>query len=185
MAKRGSPSNAEVTQNAIGKTGTKTRMMVSPVNGAQTPVGSKPGYGGKPGRSGRKRDEFRQKLTEIVGKRTGFVADVVDGKVMQRAEFPLLMVARHVRCAENEDHEIVPLNPETAGLVTIVGEVSASVKDRISALDFGAKYGVGTLKEVSVEDVRGRVRQTLDVIRGALPADQADAIIASIRPLWV
>ena len=74
---------------------------------------------------------------------------------------------------------------EELAMLTIVGDVSASVKDRLSALDYGAKYGAGTLKEVSVENVRERVRATLDAIREALPADQADAIIATIRPLWV
>lgn len=159
-------------------------MMVSPVNGAQTPVGSKPGFGGKPGRSGRKKDEFRAKLTEIVNKRTGFVAEVVDGKVMQRAEIPLHAILPHVHCPKCQG-PMLANDAVELGLLTIDGMVSASVKDRLTALDFGAKYGVGALKEVSVEDVRERVRQTLDVIRGALSADKADAIIADIRPLWV
>lgn len=63
-------------------------------------------------------------------------------------------------------------------------EISADISDRIKAIDMLAKYGLGTLKEVSVENVRERVQATLTVIRQHTSPDQAITIINALRPLW-
>lgn len=62
--------------------------------------------------------------------------------------------------------------------------ISADVGDRIKAIDQLAKYGLGAMKEVSVENVRDRVGQTLDVIYARCSAKQAAAIVAELRPIW-
>lgn len=60
----------------------------------------------------------------------------------------------------------------------------ASVTDRLRAMEILAKYGLGTLKEVSVENVRERVANTLDVIREHCSPEQATSIITALRPVW-
>lgn len=56
--------------------------------------------------------------------------------------------------------------------------------DRLRALDFLARYGLGLLQELSVEQVRERVRRTLEAIWDALPAEQAAPIIDTLRRVW-
>ncbi|HEX5409194.1 MAG TPA: hypothetical protein VFW89_05435 [Gemmatimonadaceae bacterium] len=47
------------------------------------------------------------------------------------------------------------------------------------------RYGLGTVRELSVDEVREQLRRTIDVIRQELPADQAESLLALIRPIWV
>lgn len=56
--------------------------------------------------------------------------------------------------------------------------------DRIKAIDLLAKYGLGTVQEVSVEDVRDRLTRTVAEIRGALTEEQANVVLERIRPIW-
>lgn len=61
---------------------------------------------------------------------------------------------------------------------------NAEVGDRIKAIDMLAKYGLGAMKEVSVENVRDRVQATLGVIRQQVSPEQAETIFAELRPIW-
>lgn len=59
-----------------------------------------------------------------------------------------------------------------------------SPADRMKAIDLMAKYGLGTTKELTVEHVRDRLKQTLDIIQRTLPPEQANALIAELEPVW-
>lgn len=63
-------------------------------------------------------------------------------------------------------------------------QVSADVSDRLKAIDMLAKYGLGTVKEVSVENVRERVQKTLDVIRKHVSPEQMTAMTPELRQVW-
>jgi hypothetical protein len=47
-----------------------------------------------------------------------------------------------------------------------------------------AKYGLGQLREASVEDVRDRLRQTLAIIREELEEDTAERVIGRLAAVW-
>ena len=72
--------------------------------------------------------------------------------------------------------------------VTVLEEIAddeaADPQDRIRAVDTLAKYGIGTLREVSVERVRDRLCDTLRVLREELPPEQAAHIINRLREVW-
>jgi hypothetical protein len=68
-------------------------------------------------------------------------------------------------------------------LVSLRGTVSASVGDRVKAIDVMGKYGLGALKEISAEHVRDRLRQTIDIIRDEVP-EMAEALLARLAPVW-
>ena len=72
--------------------------------------------------------------------------------------------------------------------VTVLEEIAddeaADPRDRIRAVDTLAKYGIGTLREVSVERVRDRLRDMLQVLREELPPEQAAHIINRLREVW-
>jgi hypothetical protein len=60
----------------------------------------------------------------------------------------------------------------------------ADVGDALKALDLMGKYGLGTVKEISLDDVRSRLTRQLEVIRSLLPPEQAEAVILAIREVW-
>jgi len=54
----------------------------------------------------------------------------------------------------------------------------------IQAAQLLLKYGLGTVRELSVEEVKDRLRLTIEVLRTELPADEAQRVLARIRPIW-
>ena len=71
-----------------------------------------------------------------------------------------------------------------AVLEDIADSNAESTADRIRAIDLLAKYGLGTLKEISTEDVAGRLRDTIAIIRRRLPEAEADALLNEMRSVW-
>ena len=69
-------------------------------------------------------------------------------------------------------------------LEDIADSNAESTADRIRAVDLLAKYGLGTLKEISTEDVAGRLRDTIDIIRRRLPEAEANALLNEMRGVW-
>lgn len=66
----------------------------------------------------------------------------------------------------------------------IADDQKADPQDRIRAMDVMGKYGIGTLKELSLDEVRERLRQTLQVIRQELSREVADTITERLRVVW-
>lgn len=56
--------------------------------------------------------------------------------------------------------------------------------DRIKAVDVMLKYGLGVEHPISHDDIRGRLRATIDLIRRDLPPDVADPLLAKMSELW-
>jgi len=57
-------------------------------------------------------------------------------------------------------------------------------RDRAQAIEILARYGLGTLTEVSVDTVREKVRLTLEAIRVHCDAELASRLIVALRPIW-
>lgn len=167
------------------RTASTTKATAAPVpqphGGALVPGA---GGGAQPG-AGRPPSVIRDGLRGSYAERVRFLDDVVDGTVMQRAEIPLIAVLPHVVCPNCGEHGQQPKDG-IASLLTVSFEakVSASVKDRIAALEQLAKYGLGQLKEVSVENVRTRVSETLRIIGQHCSPEQAETLYQAIEPVW-
>lgn len=127
---------------------------------------------------------LRQQLRGSYAERVRFLDRVIDGEVMQRVELPLFTILPHIACPNCGELGCHPSDDSKAALLTFEAQVSASVRDRIMALEHQAKYGMGALKEVSVENVRERVAATLAVIRDLCPRELAETTIAALRPVW-
>jgi len=69
-------------------------------------------------------------------------------------------------------------------LEAIADDPQADPQDRIRAIDVLAKYGLGTLRELSVDEVRDRLRETITIIGQALPPQQRGAVLAQLREVW-
>lgn len=117
-----------------------------------------PGAGGgkQPG-AGRPPSIIREQLRGSFADRVAILQDIADGKVVQRLKI---------------------------GDTETKTEVSAEVADRLRAIDMLAKYGLGTVKEISVENVRDRVKGTLDVIRKHVSPEQMQAMTPELRQVW-
>lgn len=137
----------------------------------------------RPG-SGRPPSVLRDRLRGSYAERMAFLDAVVDGAVMQRIEVPLVAVLPHVVCPNCGESPVVPKGTATALMVSIEARASASVKDRIAAMEQMAKYGLGQLKEISVENVRERVQETLRIIGQHCSPEQAETIYQMLEPVW-
>lgn len=138
------------------------------------------------GGPGRPPSAIRELLRGDFSDRRETLKSIADGEAVQKGEIPLGTVLRFARCPKCGDR-LEKLEEEVSDgevvLVKLEGKVSASVGDRIKALDVMAKYGLGALKEVSVEHVRDRLRQTIDIIRQEAP-ELAEALLAKLEPVW-
>lgn len=56
--------------------------------------------------------------------------------------------------------------------------------ERLKALDLMARYGLGTTRDVSVEDIRDRLTATLAAIRKLVPCPEAERLVAELRGIW-
>lgn len=143
-----------------------------------------PGAGGgvQPG-AGRPPSQLRDGLRQSYGDRVLFLNDVIDGKVIVHTQVSLAAVLPHIRCAKCEG-PVVPVDIADLFLLTFPAKASASVRDRIAAVEHLAKYGLGVLKEVSVENVRERVEATLRIIGQQCTPEQAEKLYQAIEPVW-
>lgn len=53
-----------------------------------------------------------------------------------------------------------------------------------SAAEAFLKYGVGTRREIAVEDVRKRVAETLEIIRRHVPPDVVQSMLPELKSTW-
>lgn len=134
------------------------------------------------GGSGRPPSVIREQLRGTIAERAGMLEQIMDGVPLQRTRVEVGLLAPFVECTKCGESTIRPKG--AAAGIEIEAIVSASPKERIAAYDTAAKYGLGALKEVSIENVRERVMATLEVIRQHCPAQQATTIVNALRPIW-
>jgi hypothetical protein len=170
-----------VAQRAGKKSGGKSGngQLVRQPHGGAIRRGSLPGN--TPG-TGAPPSVLRDRLRGSFAQRVEIIEQIADGVPMQRAAFPLAAILQHASCPRCGDN--LKPNDVMSMLVEIDGQVSASPKDRISALDLAAKYGLGTVKEISADNVRDRVTKSLEIISRHVSVEQRSAIFAEMRPVW-
>ena len=71
-----------------------------------------------------------------------------------------------------------------ATLEEIADSPSSSNADRVRAINLLLQYGLGQLREVSTEDVRDKLRETISLIRAELPRDHAENLLERMRTIW-
>lgn len=123
--------------------------------------------------TGRPPSELRARLRGTMADRIGVVESIADGEPMQKMTVPLLSVMQHVRCPKcGEGMKTISKDIVEIMSLTIVAKVSASPRDRLSAIDLAAKYGLGTKDEISMvsPDVVARLER------------QAQRFIAELEP---
>jgi hypothetical protein len=66
----------------------------------------------------------------------------------------------------------------------VLKRVRAAVSDQLKAMDLMGKYGLGTEKHITHDDVRERLATTIEIIRNSPNASNAEALIKEIEPAW-
>jgi hypothetical protein len=76
------------------------------------------------------------------------------------------------------------LEQRVSVLEAIADDPEVAPQDRIRAIDVMGKYGIGALRELSVDQVRERLRETIGVIQELLPKDVAMRVLSRLRETW-
>jgi hypothetical protein len=76
------------------------------------------------------------------------------------------------------------LDDRVTVLEEIADDPAMAASDRIRAVDVIAKYGLGAASEVTVDQVRERLAQTVALVREALPAEMADPLLRRMQEVW-
>ena len=143
-----------------GKTPVLTPEMRPQPHGGALRVG-----GTNRGGPGRPPNEIRQALREAFANRLPVLTGFADGAVT----IPLRSTCP--KCGHEPDEaESVPVIPD--------GD------QRLKAMDLLAKYGLGTTKEISVDDVRGRLERTYEAMIEEMPTEMFERVSDRMRDIW-
>lgn len=134
-------------------------------NGGQLYAGGVPGNRGGPGRP---KNEVREALLD------GFdehgVALLVN---TMRGEVPYAFRGRCSECGQESKGD--PIEAVLSHL---------DVNERLRAAEIGAKYALGTQKDVTIHDAKTRVEETRTLLRSALPADLYKKLAPELAAIW-
>ncbi len=141
------------------------RVAVSPLNGAEIPLGAHPGNtGGKPGRSGRKPNELREAFRHLLDDGgIDFVRGVIRGRV------PVAGVCGH--CGQESGTPQMADDPPT-------------VDNRLRAVDAAAKYGLGERSEFSEDVVAENVDRMLSVAETIMSEEEFKTFARQTDAIW-
>ena len=105
------------------------------------------GRGPAPGTGGRPPSLIREQLRGSFTERIAFLNSVADGVPIVRQRVLVMDVAPHLCCPTCGELSGLQLKDLKAAVQEIEVVGSASVKDRLQAVDMTAKYGLGTSDE--------------------------------------
>lgn len=136
------------------------------------------------GGPGRPPSALRERLTGSFEQRVPILEEIADGIPYQRIDVSLATVLKHAHCPICGEKLKSEADAAELALLTIEATASASVNDRLKSIDLMGKYGPGSVKAVTEDDVRERVKQQMDLILAKYPTDLANEILDTIEPVW-
>jgi hypothetical protein len=139
------------------------------------------GVPGNRGGVGRPPSAIRAHCRGSFSDRIAVLEAIADGDATETVRVPLVVLLAHAACPKcGEGLKVTGDDPD----LRIEVKRSAQATDRIAAVDKLGKYGLDARTQMSVDDVRERLRATVGLIREAVPTDEADRLLERIRPLW-
>lgn len=141
------------------------------------------GNPGNKGGKGRPPDKLRERLRNTVARRVRVIREIADGEPNQRVQVAVGSLLGYLHC--KSCGEAVALAEGVDGKAEITVKISASPKDRIAALDFAAKYGVGTTDTLTVvsEDVSTRLRSTIEAVQSRSTWN-SEELLDQLEAIW-
>lgn len=172
-------STAESSQEPAEKSAGNARPLLvpQPHGGALLRAGT--GAGGP----GRPPNVIRELLRGGLVDALPGIQAIARGEITTRMRVNVRDIAHLLTCPNCG--ELAGLEPKgaRAGVSEIEVEAAASPKDRVAAFEAQAKYGLGALRGISLEDYEARVREAVGIIRRHVAPDLADTILAELRPV--
>jgi hypothetical protein len=187
--KRKPRSRSRVGESAR-KRGGQPPAPLPPVALVKQPHGGAIKQGGNPGNaggSGRPPSALRDRLRGAMETRIPIIEQIADGEPIVRTEIPVISVLRHVLCPKcGGPLQMTERDPLMAMSITIIGKVSASPKDRISAIDLAAKYGLGVKDEISIvsADVVARLERQAARFVSELTPEALNVVRRIVDEVW-
>ena len=130
------------------------------------------GRGPNPFRGGgRPKNELRRALQRVSEDAIPVLQDIIDGEVVRKMRVPLSEVLHHARCPVC-DGKLKARAAGQGGYIEFEGAMSASISDRIRAIDLALRYGVGTEDHYD----EGLVGKLAQATRTVITADQVEAM---------
>lgn len=128
---------------------------------------------------------IRGRLRGAFGDRVAVLERIADGEAVEETVVSLADLVKHVSCPSC-GKQLIPDEPDPREqrFITIKARRSARVMERLAAMDTMAKYGVGMTREVSVEEIKQRLIQTIEVLETQLSASDAERVMRALRPIW-
>lgn len=88
------------------------------------------------------------------------------------------------RLADIADARIGEIKEVTVDGAVLKIYTETPIREQRGAIAELAKIAIPQVKELSTEDVKDRLRQTIALIRSKLPPDQAESLLSEIEPIW-
>lgn len=140
---------------------------------------------GNPGNRSRPASIIRDDLKGDFDKRRKFLHNVIDGKHFVETRIPVDRIIHRFECTACGSKAIKATGKMEGDILVIRGKQSASVADRLKAVDILAKYGLDSRTAgIDINEVRDKVAASIDIIRRRCDAALAQLIVAEMRPVW-
>lgn len=138
-------------------------------------------------KGGRPASELRKRLAGSLAERVQIAEAIADGAAVKDAEIPLLAVLQYAECPKcgGALKKLAEVPDTDVALIRLKARESATPRDRLSALDLMAKYGIGTKDEVTLvsPDVRLRLERTVQIIAQQESWTSED-LLARLDAIW-
>lgn len=126
--------------------------------------------------------QIRGGLRQRYDDRLSWLEGVMDGECVEKVQVKLLEVVPYLECPNCGEAGVGVTEANQMREVEVLR--SASVKERTAVMEQWAKYGLGQLKEVSVEHVREKVAQTIAVVRRMAGPEVAEQMVRELAKVW-
>lgn len=140
------------------------------------------GTKGNKGGTGPPASVIRAACRLAFSERVPLLQALADGEALKRIQVPLAFVLQFAACPRCGGQLKKMAEAKSPEHIIIEGSESASPGDRIRSVDALGKYGMSD--NVSKDDVRGKLSETIAVIRQYAPAEAAVAILADLQSVW-
>jgi hypothetical protein len=173
---------SEVRRTHAGAVNEKPGALVPQSHGGALRHGSTPGT--NKGGSGRPRSDLRRAYLGVVTELgASLVHDIASGEPLVKMRFAVAALTPYLACANCGETQIRPKDADSY-FAEIEVQTSASPRDRIAALEHAAKYGLGALKEATIEEVTERLDRTLDILQANTTPELFATLVRLIEPEW-
>lgn len=142
------------------------------------------GRGPQKGTGGRPPSILRSGLTEVLERGIPEIEKIARGDLVHKTRVRVADLSGLLECANCGEASLVLSDPENHLYTTVESLESASPRDRLKAYEVAGTYGPGAVKQISMETVRDKVQETLNIIRAHVTPEVFETMKPELRAAW-